>query len=73
LAGFREHCNEPSDTIKGGVPLLAERLPASQEVLCSIQLGMEQSPVLEAISRSLRQEISRLLWNQEAHYNIHKR
>jgi hypothetical protein len=37
VAGFSEHCNEPSGSIKA-ISLLAERLPASQEGLYSMEL-----------------------------------
>jgi hypothetical protein len=39
VAGFCEHSNEPSGSVKGGgISRLSERLLASQEGLCSMEL-----------------------------------
>jgi hypothetical protein len=55
-----------------GISWPAKWLLASLEGLCSMELVMEQSPSSEANSHSATQNISRLLWNPNFHYHVHK-
>jgi len=42
------------------------------EILQKHSISMEQSTSWEAISRSASQEISRLLWNPQFNFRVHK-